>query len=198
MAMGPSEVERALDVDLGDLLGEALTGFAAARGVDARALARGLADGASLAQALDFSPSATESLYARAHRWFSLGRPDRAESCFRALCLLDDRRADFWVGFGVCLRLRAAFDEALRAFATAARLRPDWAIPHFHALEAHLRRGEWEHAAIELAKFRARINDGTQPAMIAEAVRYKTAIEMRTAPPLDEIAVRGDNEGVHP
>ncbi len=186
--MGPGEPWEVADIDadLGDLLSYALAEIAAAKGVDTRRLSAGLANGTSLAQALDFPPSVTEILYARAHRWFSLGQYHRAELLFRALCLIDAGRADFWVGFGVCLRLRAALDEALRAFETAADLRPDWALPHFHALELLVRRGEWERAATALAAFEARIDDKVERATIVESARYKTAIEMRIAAQLDE------------
>lgn len=175
-------MEHAVDIDEDELLRELIAQLpASTRRIDGVALLQRLAAVHSFGQALGFRPGAIDFLYARAHQWFLVGRADRAEPLFRALCLLDDRVADFWVGFGVCLRLRGALEHALEAFETASRLRPTWAIPYFHMLELLVRREAWALAATQLAAFEANIDDTVAPELIVEAARYKTALELRNS-----------------
>jgi Flp pilus assembly protein TadD len=193
--MGPNEPATiALDADLAGVLDDALKSI----GLNGRQLASGVLEGGSLARALGLPQSATDFLYARACRWFSLGQPKRAEPLFRALCLLHDTDADFWIAFGVCLRLRSAFDEALSAFTTAAALRPDWPVPNFHLLELLVRREQWDRAADQLTKFAGKVDGTVERAMVVEAARYAAAIKMHnTAWPRHKLPV-GDGKDARP
>jgi hypothetical protein len=121
-------------------------------------------------------------LYARAFHLFNAGQHGRAEAIFRSLCALDGKIVDHWLGFGICLRKRDAFDEAAFAFGIAARLKDRWAVPHFHLLELAMRREAWAAASDELALFEA-LRDPTTPAlMIAEAKRFRAALALRLEP----------------
>ena len=150
-------------------------------GIDGAPIFAKLRQGESLGSALGLPPGLRELLYARAHRWFSFGRVDRAEPLFRALCILAEGSADHWVGYGVCLRLRDNLDQAEFAFATAARLRTDWAIPHFHALELALHRQRWADAQAHLALYNAWVSDDTPEAIRAEVGRFRAALALKQA-----------------
>jgi hypothetical protein len=104
-----------------------------------------------------------------------------AERLFRALCILNERNANHWVGYGVCLRLRGHLNEAALAFEAAARLKPDWAVPHFHALELAVHRQNWDTATQHLARYDERVSDEVAEAVRAEAERLRSAVALRTA-----------------
>jgi tetratricopeptide (TPR) repeat protein len=159
-------------------LGAIFAEAARAMGIDGGPIFERLKAGQSLGRALGMPKGTGDLLYARAHRWFSVGRIDKAEPLFRALCILDEGSANHWVGYGVCLRLRGSLNEADLAFQTAAKLRADWAVPHFHALELAVHRGDWERAAQHLALYDERVTADTADAIKAEAARLRTAIEV--------------------
>jgi len=151
-------------------------------GLDGAHIYAALRAGRSLGVALGLPEGVTEALYGRAHTWFAAGRHDRAEPLFRALCALDGACADYWVGHGVCLHLRGANAEAGIAFATAAALRADWAVPHFHAAGLAAAEGRWGRAAEHLAAFRVRQDRDTPEALIREAGRLAAALAQRGYP----------------
>lgn len=133
----------------------------------------------TLGEALGLPPEAGELIYARAHRWFAVDRPERAEPLFRALCIADGRQADHWAGLGICLRLRAELVQARLAFAMASCLRPGWAVAHFHAAELELHADDIEEAAAQLALFERNRDDETPAAMVSEAQRLRAAVALR-------------------
>ena len=151
-------------------------------GIDGGAFLRRLKDGQGFGSALGLSEDVIELIYARAHRWFAIGRYERAEPLFRALCVADGRVADFWVGLGVCARLRDDLKSAEIAFRTADRLRPDWAVCAFHLCELSLRAQDFTAAAQHLARFTELADDTIPEAMRAEARRLEAALQMRAAP----------------
>lgn len=156
-------------------------------GIDGSRFLEGLRQGQTFGEALGMTPEIAELIYARAHRWFSIGRPDRAEPLFRALCIAQARDADCWVGLGVCLRLRKDWDGAELAFAVASRLRPDWATPVFHACELALVSGNLTAAQERLDRFRElvgqqRLERSIPDSMIAEGERLGRALRLRRAP----------------
>lgn len=169
-----------LDSAEGDLLSQLFSEAAAPLGIDGAGVYAALRAGRTLGEALGFPADLTDVLYLRAHTWFTAGRPDRAGPLFRALCALDGRCADHWVGHGVCLTLSGAEDEAEIAFATAAALRSDWAVPHFHAAGLAIARGRWEAARAHLGAFRGRQDPGLPDTMLREAGRLEAAITRRS------------------
>jgi tetratricopeptide (TPR) repeat protein len=156
-------------------------------GIDGARFLEGLRQGQPFGEALGMTPEISELIYARAHRWFSIGRPDRAEPLFRALCIAEAHAADYWVGLGVCLRLRKDWDGAELAFAIASRLRPDWAVPVFHACELALASGNLATAQGRLDRFRElvglqRLERAIPESMIVESDRLAKALQLRRSP----------------
>ena len=140
-----------------------------------------LREGASLGEALGVSADMIEFLYARAHRWVVVGRHEKAEPVFRVLCVLDGESADFWTGLGICLKARAAWDEALAAFRVASQKRPDWPVAHFHALALCVRRENWSLAADELAAFDKKAGSGTSASLKSEVEKFRKVLTLRGA-----------------
>lgn len=164
------------DGDVG-ILGRLFGDLTASLGIDGEPIFERLAQGQSIGQALAMPPGTVERVYARAHAWFALGRIERAEPLFRALCLLSEEDADFWVGYGVCLRMTGQPAKARQAFEAAANLRPDWALPHFHALELAVLQRHWPQALAALAAYDARAGADIPPPVAAEAARLRLALE---------------------
>lgn len=166
----------------------------AAFGIDGAPVFERLSAGESLADALSLPPPVADAMYARAHGWFSSGRIDRALTLFRALCLLDEKNADYWVGYGVCLRMTAPaedaaqLDTAWRALEVAALLRPEWPIPHFHAFDLSLFQQRWERARLCLAAYEERATPDVPSAIVQEAQRLRTILEARAPEPYPEAA----------
>lgn len=161
-----------------DLLGAVFVETLGRSGVNAAPIFERLKAGASLGEAMAIPKGVAALLYARAHRWFSAGRPERAESLFRVLCIIDGENPDNWVGWGVCLRIAERWDDALRAFRTATTLAPDWSVPHFHALELHVRRGEWPAAAAALDSFDRLKGRGDADEIAEEVERFRGAVAL--------------------
>lgn len=157
---------------LEQICGEAL----GAAGVDGGRFFGRLRQGQSLGAALGLPRDMTELIYARAHRWFVAGRPERAEPLFRALCAADGGTADYWIGLGICLRLKGDYAGASLAFSMAAKLRPDWAVPAFHAAELALQRRDRAQAEAEIQRFRRLADDATPERLRDEASRMERAL----------------------
>lgn len=166
-----------LEAGEADTMRRAFTEAIDGLGLDGAGLFAQLAAGRTLIEALRLPAGLGEAVYARAHAWFSAGRFDRAEQLFRALCVLDGRSADHWVGYGICLGLRQHHAEAALAFATAAALRPDWAVPHYHAAVAAAAQGR-RAAAAHLDAFAARAD--APAAMRQDAERLAAALALRS------------------
>lgn len=180
-AATPLERMFGLDAEEEALLLRMLRDAVASEGLNADGFLGALAKGTPVAGALGLPPAVVEVLYARAHQWFTVGRPARAEPLFRALCFADGKVADFWIGHGVCLRLRDEFAGAEVAFSTAAGLSPSWAVPPFHLAELAMRRGDWTAAGRWLTAFSRAADADTPEAMRLEAGRLADALAIRQA-----------------
>jgi tetratricopeptide (TPR) repeat protein len=166
------------DDDL-DLLEDIFVQATAAKSLPGDKIFAALKRGDSFGKALGISNDMIEFLYARAHRWVAVAQYGRAEPIFRALCIADPSSADFWVALGICLRARSAWGEALAAFETASEKKPQWEIPHFHALDLCVRRKDWAKAATELAAFEKKADNETHSAIVAEVNKYKKALQLQ-------------------
>ncbi|MFT0891579.1 hypothetical protein [Pseudochelatococcus sp. G4_1912] len=164
------------------LMGNLFKDVTGSLGIDGAPVFDRLVQGQSLGQALAIPDAVVESIYARAHSWFSLGRIDRAEPLFRALCFLKDEDADFWIGYGVCLRMTHQSSRALQAFESAARLRPDWAVPYFHILELALHQKQWEQGRIALRAYDERATAEIDSRIVHEVERLRVAVELERSP----------------
>lgn len=162
---------------LADVLAPALAPF----GVRATDFLDDVGRGESVGRALGLPERLTEALYARAHALFATGRLDRAEALFRVLCILDGGEADHWMGYGICLQERGAHADATVGYATAAALRPDWAVPHYHAARLALAGEHWTKAGDHLLAFAERDAAGLPAVMRQEAARMTRALQLRDA-----------------
>ena len=162
-----------------DQLEEFFVEATATQGALGRKIFARLRQGASLGEALDVSEDMLEFLYARAYRWLVVAKHQNAEPLFRVLCMLDAESADFWIGLGLCLKARAAWDEALTAFRLASQGRPQWAVPHFHALEVCVRHKKWSKAATELALFDSKADAATPAGLTAEMAKFRKVLRVR-------------------
>lgn len=156
-----------------------------AMGLDGERIFAALAAGRTLGEALGLPSGAVDLLYARAHQWVALGRADRAEPLFRALCLLTGQ-ADHFVGHGLCLAERGAFAAATLAFEDAARLRPGWPLPHLRRAEVALRQHDRAAAARALSDYDAAVaaagrSNPVASAIAAEAQRLRRALDAGAA-----------------
>lgn len=136
--------------------------------------------GVSFGAALGLSEDVIAHLYGQAFHAFNAGRHRRAEDLFRALCILAGDVADHWLGYGVCLRLREAFEPARLACRNAAALRPDWAVPQFHLLEIAIREEAYEEARERFAALAHRPEELPE-GMARELHRFGTALRTRAA-----------------
>ena len=161
-------------------IGKVFVDILAKARIDGAPIFKKLCDGHSLAEALEIPKGAVDILYARAHQWFAVGRADRAEVLFKALCVIAGETADHWVGYGVCLKMSGRLQEAGQAFAAAARLRADWAIPYFHLFEVYARSGDFARAGQALAAFDIRKDSTTPQTVLSEAERFREALAIRT------------------
>ena len=166
------------------IFAEALSKF----GMDGSSVLADLVDGKSVGEALAVPPGSVDLLYARAHHWFGIGRYDRSESLFRTLCVLDGNRCDFWIGYGICLKIRGQHQAAVAALRIAAEKDLRSAIPYYHLLELSMRRSEWEQAQVWLAKFDERASAETPPAITTDVARYRTALALRASAATDRSA----------
>ncbi|MEI2384512.1 tetratricopeptide repeat protein [Breoghania sp. JC706] len=147
-------------------------------GINGEAVFRRLAETGSIGGALGLDEAMLEALYARAYQYLRLGQVARAEEVFRTLCALDGTSPDHWLGFGICLRARENFAQALDAFDRAAERDPASAAPHFHTLEAFIRAGRWQEARAALERFDAAAPDAAS-AYLSEAVMpFRKALEI--------------------
>ncbi len=148
-------------------------------GIDGAKVFRSFVETGSLKQALNVSDAAVDALYARAHQQFAIGQIRNAEEIFRALCALDGSKSDYWLGLGICTRIRGEVRAALSAFETGLRVSPENAAAYFHVLEVHMRSENWD-GAIEAYKGYLKWRNGEEPQMIARAFEtFETALRMR-------------------
>lgn len=166
-----------LSGDEAGLMGRLFGELTASLGIDGGPIFGRLLRGHSIGEALAVPDAVVERIYGRAHRWFALGRVDKATPLFRALCLLRDEDADFWLGYGICLRYDGRLAEAGRAFQSAANLRPGWALPWFHALELALFTRQWQLAQAALSAYDDRAGKDTPPAVADEAARLRMVLD---------------------
>jgi len=166
-----------------DVVGSVFAQILSEVGVDGNGVFASLRQGTSFADALSLPRGVVELLYARAYRWASIGRFDKARSLFQVLCLLESLSADYWVGYGVCLKMTDTFDAAATAFHSAHRCRPDWAVPHFHLLDLAMRRSRWGEAAEALRAFDQSPASDLPADVVAQASRLRLALALRLGQP---------------
>ncbi len=148
-------------------------------GIDGDKVFQSLVTTGSFKTALGITDAAIERLYGRAHQQFLIGQYDRAEELFRTLCALDKSRSDFWLGLGICYRVRGDDEAAMRMFDRAAALAPSDAVPQFHRFDVLMRQENWAEAAQACAVFEENSNAAMHDNIMKSFSKLKTALEMR-------------------
>jgi cytochrome c-type biogenesis protein CcmH/NrfG len=123
-----------------------------------------------------------DALYAMAYHNLAAGRADRAERLFCALCLLDPRRPESFLGYGICVARRGDKRHARALFALAEAARPDWAVPHFYLASIDVAEGRLAEARAALDRFFA-LKDGDVPRnLVADAERMRRFVSAGSDP----------------
>lgn len=159
-----------------DVLEAVLASVAGGMGLDGPRVAAAMRRGEPLAAALGLPEGTVDLVYARAHASFLAGRHPEAERLFRALTMLDGRRPDHWLGYGICLRMRDEPALALQLFEVAATLAPAKAAPWFHLLEAAIASRNVPAAERALAAYDASAGEDLSPEARHEAERLRRAL----------------------
>lgn len=133
-----------------------------------------------IADARGVRQTMSEGLYARAFALARIGQSGRAADLFYLLCALDGQRAEHWLGLGLSLRSLDLGAYALIAYEVAARLAPHSAAPQFHRMECLIYLGRWDEARSALCAFELVARDDEDAGLIAAAVRYRKALELRS------------------
>lgn len=148
-------------------------------GFDAGKIFQDVENGAPFSKALGLPEDAVDLLYSQAFARFNSGQPEQAERLFRALCLIDGRTIDHWLGYGICLRIGNKTNDAQIAFVTARQLQPESPLPLFHLLELFVFTKSWSQADQCLRALDG--NSGTLTDQIAgEIDRYRIVVENHT------------------
>ncbi|MGJ0508142.1 MAG: hypothetical protein ACR652_13655 [Methylocystis sp.] len=175
---GADGLERIFGLDASGVaaLGEMFARISGEVGLNGSRILERLKEGQPLGDAFALPRPITEEVYARARQWLQLGHIEKAAPLFRALVAIDPKDADFWIGNGVCLRDGGRLMEARLAFKTAAMLRPNWGLPHFHLSSLALCVGDRESARRALAAFRASVDPNLPREICREAERLAGAL----------------------
>lgn len=136
----------------------------------ARPLLQALKTGQPVAEVLGLPPRSVDLIYSQAFALLNAGRASAARRLFAALCVLDGRNVDHWLGHGLCLVAAGAMREAKLAFTTAHSLAPAAAAPAFHLATLALKENDRTTAAAFLQIFAAAPN-GPEKSTLAPAAR---------------------------
>lgn len=123
-----------------------------------------------------------EGVYAYAHRFYTNGQLDEAETFFRFLCLYDFYNGEYALGLAAVYQMKGDFQKAIDIYALAYTfLRNDYR-PILHAGQCQLSLGKPELArdAFEMV-----VQSSTDSALVARASAYLQAMSQvpnRTTP----------------
>lgn len=101
----------------------------------------GLQAGAAIKDLHGVSEDMLEGVYAYAHRFYSNGELDKAETFFRFLCLYDFYNGEYALGLGAVYQMQRHYQKAIDMYAVAFALtRADYR-PMLHVGQCHLALG---------------------------------------------------------
>lgn len=83
-----------------------------------------------------------QSLYSEAVQEYEAGHYDRAHDLFCNLSMELPMQPDVWKGLASCNQVRKHYPEALIGWSMAALLDANDPVPHFHAAECLLAKGD--------------------------------------------------------
>src|SRR5690606_5994977 len=107
----------------------------------------------SLREHLRLPGYTADCLYALAFNSLTVGEVRRAEKFFAALCLLEAGAAHAFLGYGLCKAHRGELHQAGHLFRLAARIAPDWAVPHYHLAAICIEQGRTFEAKSAIDRF---------------------------------------------
>lgn len=144
----------------------------------------GLQAGAAIKDLHGVSEDMLEGVYAYAHRFYSNGELDKAETFFRFLCLYDFYNGEYALGLGAVYQMQRHYQKAIDMYAVAFALtRADYR-PMLHVGQCHLALGRLVLAG---ECFQSVIAHGQDPALAERAQVYLQAMDAandaRPAPP---------------
>lgn len=106
------------------------------------------------AKSVQLTNEQRKDLYSSAYSFYQAGDYCGASDLFTRLALCDPFIALYWQGLASAKQMEEKYDEALSAWSLACLLGEGDPLPHFHAAECLLMRGEKEEAvkALNCAK----------------------------------------------
>lgn len=139
----------------------------------AQLLFEGAQTGAAIKDLKGVSDDLLESVYAYAHRFYTDGRLDEAETFFRFLYLYDFYNGDYALGLAAVLQMKKDYAKAIDMYALAYALLKSDERPMLHVGQCHLAMGK-----LTLAKgcFETVQERSTDPALLARAKVYLQAL----------------------
>lgn len=147
----------------------------------AQLLFEGAQSGAAIKDLKGVSDDLLESVYAYAHRFYTDGRLDEAETFFRFLYLYDFYNGDYALGLAAVLQMKKDYAKAIDMYALAYALLKGDERPMLHVGQCHLAMGKLTLAkgCFETVQLRS-----TDPDLLARAKVYLQALASNgTAPP---------------
>lgn len=146
----------------------------------AQVLMEGAQQGAALKDLKGVSDDMLESVYAYAHRFYTDGRLDEAETFFRFLYLYDFYNGDYALGLAAVLQMKKQYAKAIDMYALAYALLKRDERPMLHVGQCHLAMGK-----LQLARdcFESVTQRSDEPTLVSKAQAYLQAMASSASEP---------------
>jgi type III secretion system low calcium response chaperone LcrH/SycD len=152
----------------------------------AQLLLDGAQSGAAIKDLKGVSDDMLEGVYAYAHRFYTDGRLDEAETFFRFLYLYDFYNGDYALGLAAVLQMKKQYAKAIDMYALAYALLKRDERPMLHVGQCHLALGK---LAMARGCFETVLLRSTNPDLAARARVYLQALS-----PTDDDAPESNKE----
>ena len=139
----------------------------------AQLLLEGAQSGAAIKDLKGVSDDMLEGVYAYAHRFYTDGRLDEAETFFRFLYLYDFYNGDYALGLAAVLQMKKQYAKAIDMYALAYALLKRDERPMLHVGQCHLALGK---LAMARGCFETVVLRSTDPDLSARAKVYLQAL----------------------
>jgi type III secretion system low calcium response chaperone LcrH/SycD len=139
----------------------------------AQLLLNGAQSGAAIKDLKGVSDDMLEGVYAYAHRFYTDGRLDEAETFFRFLYLYDFYNGDYALGLAAVLQMKKQYAKAIDMYALAYALLKRDERPMLHVGQCHLALGK---LAMARGCFETVLLRSTNPDLAARAKVYLQAL----------------------
>lgn len=139
----------------------------------AQLLLEGAQSGAAIKDLKGVSDDMLEGVYAYAHRFYTDGRLDEAETFFRFLYLYDFYNGDYALGLAAVLQMKKQYAKAIDMYALAYALLKRDERPMLHVGQCHLALGK---LAMARGCFETVLLRSTNPDLAARAKVYLQAL----------------------